>query len=418
MLSYRINVFIVKCFIYNPLFKLNMPHIKKLLSECQDHALHLLKENVTEDGLMAASLNEKSKHKSYHCIFGRDVAISALGMALTDSSLIDAACQGLETLAMHQAENGQIPKFVDSSNQQGDFWYIGCIDATLWWLIAIDFMTKHAKIDLRAKFSKQIEKAITWLHCQEHPKLYLVQQNEASDWADIMPRSGFVLYSNALWYQVKKIYHLKHLQETHYHFNHLFHPFSRDLPEYKRLRLLMHYIKRDISNHELYLSFVNFSYFGKEGDVFGNLLAIIFGLASPATSKRILKYLKKVQIDQPIPVRATVEPIKKNDPLWRSYMGRHRQNLEYQYHNSGIWPFIGGFWIIALAMSGFKTESSEALERLATINKEQEWKFSEWFKGDTYEAKGMAGQSWNAAMFLLAFAYVKMDRKEQIKLFS
>ncbi len=387
-----------------------MTSIKHLLEECQHRSIELLKQNLTEHGLMAASLNEKSNSRSYHCIFGRDAALSALGMVLTgDPDLIQGACNGLETLAVHQAENGQIPKFVDPYSQQGDFWYLGCIDATLWWLIALDFVSKQTNVDLRAKFSQQIEKALTWLHCQEHPRLYLLQQNEASDWADIMPRSGFVLYTNALWYHVKKMYHLKHLKETHHHFNHLFHPFSYDLPEYKRLRLLIHYVKKEISHHELYLSFVNFSFFGKEGDVFGNLLAIVFGLASPAMAMRILKHLKEVQVDHPIPVRVTVEPIKQKDPLWRSYMGRHRQNLEYQYHNSGAWPFVGGFWVMALAKAGLKKEAGEALERLAILNKEQEWKFSEWFKGDTYEPKGMVGQSWNAAMFLLAMAYLKND---------
>ena len=36
----------------------------------------------------------------------------------------------------------------------------------------------------------------------------LLQQNEASDWADIMPRSGFVLYTNALWHRVKRLFDL------------------------------------------------------------------------------------------------------------------------------------------------------------------------------------------------------------------
>ena len=48
---------------------------------------------------------------------------------------------------------------------------------------------------------------------------------EASDWADIMPRSGYVLYSNALWYLVKQRFGLAHAAATEHHFNHLFHPF-------------------------------------------------------------------------------------------------------------------------------------------------------------------------------------------------
>ena len=41
-----------------------------------------------------------------------------------------------------------------------------------------------------------IERAIHWLLAQEHQRFFLLQQNEASDWADIMPRSGYVLYTN------------------------------------------------------------------------------------------------------------------------------------------------------------------------------------------------------------------------------
>ena len=67
---------------------------------------------------------------------------------------------------------------------------------------------------LHQELQSNISKALHWLSCQEHPMLCLIQQNEASDWADIMPRSGFVLYSNALWYCVKKLYALDQLDET------------------------------------------------------------------------------------------------------------------------------------------------------------------------------------------------------------
>ena len=48
---------------------------------------------------------------------------------------------------------------------------------------------------------KEIDQAISWLRCHEHVEHGLIMQCEASDWADIMPRSGQVLYSNALWCQ-------------------------------------------------------------------------------------------------------------------------------------------------------------------------------------------------------------------------
>lgn len=68
----------------------------------------------------------------------------AIGMALSgDETLQREAPAGLVTLAHHQARNGQIPKFVDMDGAEAAFWYLGCIDATLWWLIAISWLDRH-----------------------------------------------------------------------------------------------------------------------------------------------------------------------------------------------------------------------------------------------------------------------------------
>jgi glycogen debranching enzyme len=84
-------------------------------------------------------------------------------------------------------------------------------------------------------------------------------------------------------------------------------------------------------------------------------------------------------------------------------MRRYKQNLPYQYHNGGIWPFVGGFWVMLLAKLGRKNLALKELERFAAMNKVNNWEFNEWFHGITGEPMGMTGQSWNAAMFVLAF---------------
>ena len=96
-------------------------------------------------------------------------------------------------------------------SREADFWYLGCIDSTLWWLIAhrVSRCASQAA-RLEAQYAKQIRLALQWLLAQEHQRFFLLQQNEASDWADIMPRSGFVLYTNALWYHVKRLYRVPH----------------------------------------------------------------------------------------------------------------------------------------------------------------------------------------------------------------
>jgi len=376
---------------------------------CRARAIELLQQNLGPHGVLAAAPGRRAHARGYTAIFGRDAAVCALGMALSrDPRLIKGAAAGLFTLAEHQAPNGQLPKFIDRRRREADFWYLGCIDATLWWLIAVDFLHECAADgDLRGQLAEPIRRALDWLACQEHQRFYLIMQGEASDWADIMPRSGFVLYSNALWYEVKRRYALAHADRTRYYFNHLFHPFSSGLSEYRRARLLTDYIKRKAHNRDLYLSFVNFTFFGEEGDVFGNLLATLFGLADARATRRVIRALLSAKVNDPYPVRVVCDPIAPGDPLWRDYMNRHRQNLAWQYHNGGIWPFVGGFWVAALAQAGLHALARRELLKLAQANALRGWQFNEWLHGQTLAPRGMPGQSWNAAAYLIAYEAVR-----------
>lgn len=380
-----------------------------LIETCRQKSLELLRTNLTPQGMLAATPGARAESRGYAAIFGRDAAVCAIGMALSGDALLEReAATGLVTLAGYQAKNGQIPKFVDLRGQEADFWYLGCIDATLWWLIALDFLDGRDPAGaLRRRLAPGIAKAIQWLEAQEHQRFFLLQQNEASDWADIMPRSGFVLYTNALWYCVKQLYGLARSEETRANFNQLFHPFSAALSEYRRARLLTHYVKREAKHRDLYLSFVNLSFFGEEGDVFGNVLALLCGLADGESARRTLRALDRARIAEPWPVRVVCEPIPAADKLWRAYMSRHLQNLEWQYHNGGIWPFVGGFWVAALALAGEGDRARAELAKLAGANALDGWAFNEWLHGRTLAPRGMRGQSWNAAAFLIALDAVR-----------
>src|SRR3984957_19578761 len=281
------------------------PDKQSLLQICHSRSIELLKRNLAPAGILAASPSSRAGKRGYTAIFGRDAAVCAIGMAVSgDQSLERAAAAGLHTLAEHQAPNGQIAKFVDLQRQEADFWYLGCIDSTLWWLIALAILDRRrCPGGLRRQHGKRIKLAIQWLLAQEHQRFFLLQQNEASDWADIMPRSGFVLYTNALWYFVKRLYGIAHAPETYANFNGLFHPFSAGIAEYRRARLLNDYVLRQGRDRDLFLSFVNFSFFGEEGDVFGNVLAVLLGLADRTASTRTLDALTKTHVGDPYPVR-------------------------------------------------------------------------------------------------------------------
>lgn len=375
------------------------------VEECYERSVRLLKENSNALGVIACAKSEKAVGRRYASIFGRDAAICSFGMVLSgDRDLVQAAKRSLITLGRFQAPNGQIPKYVIPETQDADFWYYGCIDATLWWLIAVHFYDLHVPgQSIRDQLRSETDRALEWLLCQEHPGLYLLQQNEASDWADIMPRSGFVLYTNSLWFHVKKLYGMETSNQTRYFFNRIFLPFDNVIPEHRRARILVHYIKKVARKSDFFLSFVNFSFCGEEIDVFGNILALLFGLTSLSKAGRMTEALLGLGVSDPYPVRVVHAPIQKNSRLWRLYMQRHRQNFPYQYHNGGIWPFTGGFLVMLLEILGRKGRAGEELLKFAEANALNSWEFNEWLHGKTREPMGMAGQSWNAAMFLLAF---------------
>ena len=380
----------------------------QLLADAHARAVELLQRNSTPAGVLAAAPTRRAQERGYTAIFARDEAICALGMAVSGNRKLErAAANGLETLAAYQAPNGQIPKFVAPDHRDADFWYLGCIDATLWWLIALALVAERlaqsgVRRGLLRRHRRQVALALQWLGAQEHQRFYLLQQNEASDWADIMPRSGFVLYTNALWYRVKRLFDLPNTAATRASFNGLFHPFSAELAEYRRARLLNEYVRNRARHRDLYLSFVNFSFFGDEGDVFGNVLATLCGAMSRSVARQTLAALRKYGVHEPYPVRAVVRPIRKESALWRPYMARHRQNSAWQYHNGGVWPMIGGFWVAALARNGFKREARAELVKLARACALDDWAFAEWLHGRTSAPRGMRGQSWSAAAFLLA----------------
>ena len=382
---------------------------QRLIDACTHESLELLQQNLSPGGILAASATAAAEARRYTRVFGRDAAVCVL--AMHGSGVVEleqGALDSLDTLAAHQGSNGQIAKYVDTEYSQADFWYLGCIDATLWWLIAAD-QVRRTLLGGERRWQPEVDRAITWLLAQEHQHFRLLQQNEASDWADIMPRSGFVLYTNALWYAVKRRFDLPHADTTHQHFNHLFHPERRDMPEYHRARLLRHYVVRGQRGSGLYLSFVNLAAAGYEGDVFGNVLAVLAGLADGAMAKRITHTVRKARASDPYPIRVVLHPMSQQHPQWRSYMGRHQLNHPHQYHNGGVWPFVGAFWAMALARLGHVEWAWQELVNVARANERDGWRFTEWFHGRTMAPQGMAGQSWNAAAFLIAHRTLRGD---------
>src|SRR5690606_7046389 len=132
-------------------------------------ALALLRRNLTPQGILAASPTREAEARRYTRIFGRDAATCIMAMAGSgDPALERGAVASLDALAAKEAANGRVAKSVDPEGTGADFWYVGCIDATLWWLIAVDHVRSVGAV-APERWEAEIAKAIAWLHAQEHP---------------------------------------------------------------------------------------------------------------------------------------------------------------------------------------------------------------------------------------------------------
>ena len=54
-------------------------------------------------------------------------------------------------------------------------------------------------------------------------------------------------------------------------------------------------------------------------------------------------------------------------------------------------------------LAGKVAQAWDELERLALVNQVHDWEFNEWFQGQSGEPMGMTRQSWNAALYILAY---------------
>lgn len=393
---------------------------KNIIEQCYQKSIKLLVNNSGPDGIMATSISSKARQRRYINIFGRDASICSLGMiASGNGKIIKIAKKSLITLARYQSKLGQIPHSVNPEKNEVLFYYMGDKDSTLWWLIAVNFYHKHSgDKKLYKNLEPNIKKALNWCFYQDQDNTGLIEQCEASDWADLMPSNGSVLYTNTLWYKVLSLYKFNKEKNIALNgLNTLFLPHQADIKKSIFLKQdiykikLINILKKALKSKPYYLNYVTSFYGNDRCDVFGNILTVLFNIADKNRTKQIINYLIKNKISKHYPVQVLFPPINRKDFDWRDYLTHKNLNLPYQYHNGGVWPFVGCFWAMALVKVGKTDLAWQELERVAEANKVNKWQFNEWFHGKTGKPMGMPGQSWNAGTFLLAYHYLTGDIK-------
>ena len=387
-------------------------------------SVELLKRNSTKYGFQAAPENPDKPEYSY--LFGRDTAICALCLLDSDDEqLKTTALTSLESLRDVRSPLGQVPFRADPAHDYRDFWFPGNLDSTLWWVLAaLKLVQTHPRH--KTEWQADIELSLTWLRYQDMAEVGLLIQGQRSDWADELPNHGAVLYSNALWCKVVEEYiqtygpsqliNTHYLQQVKTSFNTAFWPYEGEVKHVtnKALERAVEWAQSDLVKQPYYIGYLSRRAYGRRCDVLGNVLAMLFGLADGKRCATIEQFLWSIQVSMPFPGKSLYPVIYPGEAEWQDGMAARNQNMPHQYHNGGIWPFIGGFWVTYLAtqsqearaysplLSGSRTVEQELL-KLAEANSLNGWQFSEYLHGEYGTPMGVAHQSWNAAMYIMAY---------------
>lgn len=365
----------------------------------------------------------------YPQVWARDSAITSLGALLTgDNELIGCVRASLDTLGRHQSELGMVHLNVDTRTGDVTTENAGAVDANLWFLLAHDaYLHATEDTDFIAQAWPRLESAAQWLRYQDMNGCGLLEVPEAGDWADLYSVRYNVLYDNVLYVVAMRAMslmaeaigrdpapYLSVANDVRWKINLLLwldrpwdgHAYGDQLEQLKALRLewfLLYQNTAILTEKPYYLPWAGFREFGDAFDAFGNCLAILSGVADQPKRDSILMHAHGVGADDPYPIKAFYPPIFPGDRDWREYFRSRNLNLPFQYHNGGIWPFLGGFYVASLQHAGHHERAAKTLELLAKANeagKAEPWEFNEWLHGLSGRPMGHPLQAWSAAMFL------------------
>ena len=381
-----------------------------MIENAYKHAILVLEACAKKTGFYASGLPG-----GYGATWARDSMITSLGASLVDKKFREPFRKSLELLAKHQSPLGNIPNAVGSYNteRQSDVTF-NSIDAPLWYIISHHvYKNAYSDASLLKKYRKSIDAAKLWLRYQDPNEDGLIVQQPTMDWQDAFPHKyGRVLSTQALHYLALK------LDGDDQRAEHIKKIVNGETEKYLAMyepRLGYYLPWRWKAHNEIKEQ-------GYWFDTFGNLMAILSGLATPRIAKSILAHIEKQEIDKPFPCKAIYPPLKRGSRDWQDYFEDCEAREPFHYLNAGIWPFIGGFYVAALVKMGHSAKAEKALEKLAGANRKgnpnpdavgtDAWGFQEWLDGKTGEPIGGSNpyQAWSAGMYVFAYECVRRKK--------
>jgi glycogen debranching enzyme len=409
----------------------------KLIEEAAAKAREMLQTCIASYGLDASGHNGHYKQ-----LWTRDSMITALGILATDDQgLLGAVRSSLLTLSEYQTERGLLPNKIDFEPKRVNF-RAYADGGLLYVIVACLYVERVGDIELGKKLYMSLSKALEWYRYQDVDQSGLISTQEGSDWKDLFCQRGKTLYINALFHMAleslatlsngigqtekaeklaQEAVALKEKMQSRFWYEpgkslaeiiqDSFSTSSYDENGYDRLgRKMLLPEKTILQDDSYFLPYITLRHFGEWFDTLGNMVAILSGVASADQAGSILNFMTKHGIAEPYPTRAVYPTQYPGDADWRDYYVFGDLNQPEHYHNGGMWPMVGGFYVAALFECGRKDDARQALVNLAEANRmgaESQWEFREYLHGKTFAPGGMRDQAWSAGSYLMAYGLLK-----------
>ena len=348
--------------------------------------------------------NRKSIVAGYHWFndWGRDTFISFKGLLLVTKKF-DFAKEVLLSWS-RQLKNGLIPNELNSKSYNS-------IDASLWFVVASYYYFVETKdsetiLNLSDEFNTIVSEYINGtdfgIHMDDNGYITWDDKKVSLSWMDTSikgksatGRFGYLIEIELLWLNVLKILeffeqkikltclnkNIKNIIKTlHKNINKDFY--------IEKLGFVYDYIGKDESNDQI-----------RPNVVMG--LALPFKVFPKIRAEKILATVRKELLSE-----LGLYTLSPNDSAFVSSYKGSLEERDKAYHNGAIWPFLLGFYLVALYSykgKAAQTEIKETLVKFFDAMNDKGLKYiPEVFDPTDKNPDGTLSQAWNYALFLEA----------------
>jgi len=362
-------------------------------------------------------------YRNFRESWARDFGFATYGLIAVEQ--FEAVRETLEAFYWHQKNDGQLPVKMHSMNSLTRFLhsqlgreqptartlrpkYVSAhgapsLDGQALLIIAALHYAKEAEdSNFLKEHWNRITSAMEWLqNKQKGIDGILLSQGAYSDWADSVARRGCVLYTNVIYW--KALIEMAHTAA------------SLNLNE-EAVQLVAEAesISRAI-NERLWDPALG--YFRTSESLYqlssaGNLLAIVWGLATADQTASILNVMKEARMSEPIPTRVAYPSYPTELISIENRLGGLTN-----YHTDASWLWIGALHVIALTQHGDTEQARDVMERIANVivrdRQVNEVHGSDGEPLSSFWYKSEAPLTWNAGLVL--YAYQIYEKQLQVE---